>query len=62
MPNELVEHLRGQQSNDVCGQWRVQEARQPMFGRAPLGTRRIAVRDLGHRRAMIRVLALNKQS
>ena len=59
--NELMQRLRREVRDDPREEWRVQEAREPMFHRAPIGGRRFAVRGR-HGPAMIPVLRANKQS
>jgi hypothetical protein len=48
--------------NDAREKWRIQQSREPIFDRAAVAGRRLAVRDFGHGPAMIQVLAANKQS
>jgi hypothetical protein len=57
-----MQRLRREVRNDAREEWRIQQSREPMFDRARVAGRRIALRDFGHGPAMIPVLASNKQS
>jgi hypothetical protein len=48
--NELMQRLRREVRNNAREEWRIQQSREPMFDRAPVAGRRIAVRDFGHGR------------